>query len=210
MRHTVLLIEPQVESRIALGRELGRRGFLTDKAIHMADAFRRLRDRKFGAVVVRLRSNELTFLFAEQVLRSDSSLFRRTVFILDENVAPGDVPMLFRLHPYAVVMEPISGPLYDLVADCIDAQGREVGATRWLHTGHPNWECRKCFGEGYSNGQVCRNLSNDECSVFLAAPAEACDDTCTDDMHSANCMIEATSRRDFTEVWCAMFGEALV
>lgn len=210
MRHKVLLIEPQVEPRIALGRELGRRGFVTDKAIHMGDAFRRLRERAFGAVVVRLRSNELTFRFAEQVLQRDSSLFRRMVFILEENVGPGDVPLLFRLHPYAVVMEPVNATLYDLVADCIDAQGRDVEATRWLHAGHPDWTCRKCFGEGYSNGQVCRNLSADECSVFLASPAAACDESCAGETHSADCLLESTSRRDFTDVWCAMFGEALV
>ena len=208
MRHrSVLVIEPQLSSRIAFGRDLARLGFASEKAVTLGQALGRLDAQPYAAIVARLGSNQMSAAFVEMLASSHQAQLRRTILVVEEDAGPDVFPRLFRLAPYAVVTGP-SADVASLVSDCLDEDGAH-GGTRWIHAGVEDWECRRCFGH-FSNAQLCANISRDECRVHLSGARSQCNDACTPSLHDTLCMLDTLAAEEFSESWCDMFevGEA--
>ncbi|MFN2442141.1 MAG: hypothetical protein ABR517_05610 [Thermoanaerobaculia bacterium] len=205
MRHrSVLVIEPRLSSRIAVGRDLARLGFASEKALNFRQALGRLDLQPYAAIVARLGSNQMTSAFAELLAAGHAPQLRKTILLVEGDAGPDVFPRLFRLEPYAVVSGPSSEMVAQLVSDCLENEDSS-GGTRWIHADAEDWQCRRCFGH-FSNAQLCANVSPDECRVHLRGARTQCHDACTADLHDAHCLLDTLAAEEFSESWCDMFA----
>jgi hypothetical protein len=202
----VLVIEPRLSSRIAFGRDLGRLGFASEKAVTLGQALGRIDSQPYAAIVARLGSNQMTAAFVEMLAGTHRAQLRKTILLVEEDAGPDVFPRLFRLEPYAVVTG--SWNVARLVTECLDGDDSQAG-TRWIHAGVEEWECRRCFGH-FSNAQLCLNVSREECRVHLGGARSQCNVACAPGLHDMHCMIDTLAAEEFSESWCDMFelGEA--